>query len=427
MKRQRVVVTGVGLATPLGHSYAELGKAIRSGQSAGKRISLFDASPFESQIASEVTDFKLDELVDLSRWPQIPLGDRKTELGLVAAKRCVESAGFKTLPTDTGVAVGTGLSSLTYGELEQDWLPYLKNGRSLNEKSFGENHIKSGTEAPWRHMTDELPRLIAGRYALRGPTLSSFAACAASNHSIGYAFQMIRANGASRFIAGGADSMIHPLGMLSFVQLGALTTRNDSPERASRPFDKTRDGFLLGEGGVFIMLESLSEAQARGAFIFGEIIGFGSSTDAAAVTAPHPEGEGAMLAMKRAMNDCGITPREVDYINAHGTSTPLNDKTETLAIRRVCGELAENIPVSSTKSMHGHLIAAAGAIESVACLFAINNSFLPPTINFEHADPECDLDYVCNQAREAQLDIVLNNSFGFGGQNGCLVYKKYNP
>jgi 3-oxoacyl-[acyl-carrier-protein] synthase II len=267
---------------------------------------------------------------------------------------------------------------------------------------------------------------LASLFNAQGPNLNCLTACAASSQAIGEASEIIRRGDADAMLSGGAHSMIHPFGVTGFNLLTALSTRNDSPEKASRPFDRDRDGFVLGEGAGMLVLEELEHAKARGAHIYGEVVGYGSSADAFRITDIHPEGRGATMCMKMAIRDARLNPEEIDYINAHGTSTEVNDKVETMAIRQALAESAYKVPVSSIKSMMGHLIAAAGSVEAIVCLLTIRDGVLPPTVNYENPDPECDLDYVPNQAREARVRRALSNSFGFGGQNVSLVFSEFN-
>lgn len=327
----------------------------------------------------------------------------------------------------TAVHLGTGLSSASVRELEADLVPYTGGDGSFDDRAYGAQCLTGASTSPWRHLTDEANRLIFTALNVSGPTSSSFAACAASTHAIGRAYRDVAAGRVDRAVAGGMDSMVHPFGMISFMRLGALSTSNEDPATASRPFDKDRDGFLLGEGGVLLVLETPEAAAARGATPLVEVLGYGTSMDAHAVTAPHPEGRGAYLAMDRALRDAGIDASRVGYVNAHGTGTPLNDGTESRAVRDLWNAKgAAPPPISSTKSMTGHLIAAAGALEAVACVAALDRGFLPPSINIRTLDPLCDVPVVdAASAPDADLRVAMTNSFGFGGQNGSLILSRW--
>ncbi len=433
---RRVVITAASVVGPTARGYQAFAQALREGRSGGGPVTLFDASAFPTRIAAEVKDF--DEQAPFEAIASAAPGlndtgmrreDRKTALGLAAALDLKQAAGvddWASLPC--AVHLGTGLSSASVSELEADLLPFIDGRGNFDPQAYGKVALQTGSPSPWRHLTTEVNRLIMSAWGLRGPSTTNFAACAASTQAIGRAYRDVQAGRAERAIAGGMDSMIHPFGMISFMRLGALTTRNDSPLTASRPFDKHRDGFLIAEGAAMVLVESLEVAQARGAHILAEIIGYGTSLDAHAITAPHPQGRGAQFAMSRALKDAHIEAQQVGYINAHGTGTALNDGTESGAICAVWRERGlEPPPVSSTKSMTGHLIAAAGAIEAVACVAALEGSFLPPTINLQEQDPACEIDAVADgQGRPVEdLDVVMNNSFGFGGQNAALLLRRW--
>jgi 3-oxoacyl-[acyl-carrier-protein] synthase II len=412
-----------------------LARSLREGVSAGGPVTLYDASAFPTRVAAEVKGF--DEAQTLGEATRRAVGelgyvgelaqDRKTALGLAAALDLDAVAGVDWAERPCALHLGTGLSSATTEELEADLLPFVDARGGFDAAAYGASALSRPSPSPWRHLTDEANRLITRTLNLSGPSSSNFAACAASTQAIGRAVRDIQAGRVERAIAGGMDSMIHPFGMISFMRLGALTTRNDVPARASRPFDKERDGFLIGEGAVVLLLERLELAQARGATILAELVGYGTSLDAHNITAPHPEGLGAALAMARALRDAGLHARDIQYINAHGTGTPLNDSTESRAIARVWGEAGAALPpVSSTKSMTGHLIAAAGVLETAACVAALQGGFLPPSINIEHLDPACAVPVVdAPRGVEADLRCVMNNSFGFGGQNASLVLTRW--
>ncbi len=419
---RRVVVTGWGVASPLGTTRAEFGEALLAGRSAGATIRSFDASAFPSQIAAEVPAFDLARRCpDWALGDLAPSCDRKLELGLLAAWEALQQANLPPdLPLE-GLSLGTGLSSVLPAELEQELLPFLDAAGHFDHGAFAQRGLGLRWAAP-RHDPGRAVRLLATLTGAQGPRATHFAACAASAQALGHAASWVARGRAERVLAGGMDSMIHPLGLASFTLLGTLTTRNDAPHAASRPFDHGRDGFLVAEGAAMLVLESLDSARARGATPLMELLGCGTSLDAYQATAPHPEGRGAELAMRRALQDAGLTPADVGYVNAHGTGTELNDPVEIKAFRRVFGAAAERVPISSTKSMHGHLIGAAGALEACAVLVALQRQCLPPTINIEEQDPECPADVVPNVARPAALQVATSNSFGFAGQNACLVF-----
>ncbi len=433
---RRVVITAASAIGPTARGYDGFCEALLAGSSGGGPVTLFDASAFPTRVAAEVKGFDerepFEALAGLSVTPSALFErghlaeDRKTALGLAAIFDLVEAAGVD-LAGKCALHLGTGLSSASVLELEIDLAPFLDPRGNFDALAYGRTMASTPSPSPWRHLTSEVNRLACAALGLRGPSTTNFSACAASTQAIGRAYRDVQAGRADRAIAGGMDSMIHPFGMISFMRLGALTTLNEAPQSASRPFDRDRDGFLIGEGAAMLLLEPLEAAQARGATILAEIIGYGTSMDAHAATAPHPEGRGAVLAMQRALRDAAVEAGQIDYINTHGTGTPLNDSTETGAVKTLWALAgAEPPPVSSTKSMTGHLIAAAGAIEAVACVAALERGFLPPTINIENQDPACDLDVVdaaCGRA--ASPRIVMNNNFGFGGQNAALVMRRW--
>ncbi len=424
----RVVVTAVSVMSPIGSGFDRFSDALKKGVRGGNRIRAFDPSGFPTQIAAE-TDEDFSALK--ARLQDAPVAtdldvseDRKSAFGLSAGLACFEAAGRPEGPL--GIYLGTGLSSATQRELEIDLLPFVGENGNFDFERFGADFAGLNSPSPTRHLTKEVHRVLFGMIGRSGPSYSNFAACAASSQAIGRAFRHIRAGRLERAIAGGMDSMVHPFGMISFMRLGALSTRNETPQNASRPFDKEREGFLLAEGGAALMLESLGSAQRRGAPILAEITGYGTSIDAHMVTAPHPEGLGAAKAMERALADAALPASAVDYVNAHGTGTPLNDSTESAALRRVFSHLETMPHVSSTKSMTGHLVAAAGALETVACLAALRGGFVPPSVNIETLDPVCNVPvYAASEGMETSLDVVMNNSFGFGGQNSVLILKRY--
>jgi 3-oxoacyl-[acyl-carrier-protein] synthase II len=401
-------------------------KSLQEGGNGVDKITLFDASNFPTKFAAEVKNFRLaDYCKDADRFE---LAGRNVHFAVAAAMQAIKDSGVLDSsldPTQFGVYLGAG-------EGQQDFVVFMNmisQARTNGELDL-ERFTKAGIEQlnPKRELEQE-PNMPAGHLAnlfnAQGPNLNCLTACAASSQAIGEASEIIRRGDADVMLSGGAHSMIHPFGMTGFNLLTALSTRNSDPAHASRPFDKERDGFVLGEGAGMIVLEDLERAQKRRAHIYGEIVGYGSSADAYRITDIHPEGRGATACMKMAMRDAQINPEDLDYINAHGTSTAVNDRVETAAIKGACGPAAPTTPVSSIKSMMGHLIAAAGAVEAITCLLSIQDDVLPPTMNYKTSDPECDLDYIPNAARKAKVRRALSNSFGFGGQNISLVFAEY--
>jgi 3-oxoacyl-[acyl-carrier-protein] synthase II len=408
--KRRVVVTGLGVITPLGSNVSKTWEAICKGASGVGRITTFDAADFPCQIAGEVKDFHPEDFIERK---EIKKMDIFIQYALAAGSMAVEDAGLKIDEGNAdrvGVIVGAGIGGLN--TIEKYHSVLLQSGHRRISPFF-------------------IPMLIANlaagqismRFGARGPNSCVTTACAAGTHSIGDAFKIIQRGDADTMIAGGSESVITPLTIAGFANMRALSTRNDEPERASRPFEKDRDGFVMGEGAGIVVLEELESARARGARIYAEVIGYGMTADAYHMTAPDPEGHGVTNCMRMALRDAGITPDRVDYINAHGTSTPQGDLAETQAVKHVFGERAAMIAVSSTKSMTGHTLGAAGAIESAYTILAMRNGMIPPTINQDTADPECDLDYVPNRARPAKIRVALNNSFGFGGTNTTLAFR----
>ena len=412
MSKRRVVVTGRGVISPIGNNPDEFWTALVECRSGISRITAFDPSEFAAQIAGEIKDLDVTQYLDRK---EIKRMDRFCQLGLIAAGQAMAESGLDLEaedPTRIGVYASSGIGGLN--TIEKQHQIMLEKGPSRVSPLLVPMMI-----------INLFPGQIAMKFGLKGPNLSIVTACATSAHTIGEAVWGIRNGRADIIISGGAEASTTRLGLAGFCSMKALSTRNDAPEKASRPFDKERDGFIMSEGAGILVLEELEHARARRAKIYGEIIGYGCSSDAHHLTAPAPGGSGAAQCMRMAIDDAGISTDEIDYINAHGTSTPLNDKFETMAIKTVFGERAYKLPVSSTKSMHGHLLGAAGTVEAIACLQAIENNLIPATINYEVPDPECDLDYVPNQPREAEINIALSNSFGFGGQNGTLIVKRY--
>lgn len=412
MPYPRVVVTGVGAVTPVGNSANELWTSLVNGTSGVSRISVFDARRFDSQIAAEVKNF--DPLKAIP-----PKESRRMEkfcqLAVSAAKEAVTDAGLdmtKENPYDVGVLIGSGIGSLRI--VEETHSIYLEKG-------------------PEKFSPFMIPLLIINMASgwvsilmgMKGPNLAVATACATGTHSIGEAFRMIQHGQAKAMVAGGTESCITPLGIGGFCALKALSKRNDDPEGASRPFEKDRDGFVMGEGAGVVVLEELEHAKKRGASIYGELVGYGLNSDAYHMTAPSPDGDGAARCMQLALDDAGVNPKDVSYVNAHGTSTELNDKVETLAINKVFKEHAKKLQISSTKSMTGHTLGAAGGIEFVACCLSIRHQTLHPTINYKTPDPECNLDYVPNTARRTKVDVCVSNSLGFGGHNTSIVIRGF--
>ncbi len=425
--RRRVVITGIGWVTPLGAEIQGVWERLLRGESGVGYTTLFDASNFPTKISAEVRDW---DLTDVGENPaDWKYQGRHTHFAIGAAKKAVADSGIEAAkidPTRFGVYTGSGEGQQDFERFTQMMVAALQQGEPMDLGKFTRKGLE--TLHPIAELEQE-PNMPAGHLAslfnAQGPNVNCLTACAASSQAIGEAVEIIRRNEAEVMLAGGTHTMIHPFGVTGFNLLTALSTSNDQPTKASRPFDLQRDGFVLGEGSGMIILEALEHAQARGAKIYGEVVGYGSTADAFRITDTHPEGRGAISCMQMALADAGMTPQDIHYINAHGTSTQVNDRVETLAVKQVFGELACKVPVSSTKSMMGHLIAAAGASELIICLLAIRDGMLPPTINYENPDPDCDLDYVPNVARQARCDVALSNSFGFGGQNITLIVKRF--
>ena len=425
--RRRVVITGMGLVTPLGVRVEELWKNLMAGASGVGLTTVFDASRFPTKISAEVRNWDIaDEGQDAKHWQ---FCGRHTKFAAGAALQAMRDAGLeKGLPADParlGVYLGSGegqqdfdsFTSMMMAAISGDTLDVAKFTKLGLETLHPLSEVEQEPNMPAGH--------LAGMFNAQGPNLNCLTACAASSQAIGEAAELVRRGDADVMLSGGTHSMIHPFGVTGFNLLTALSTRNDEPARASRPFDNERDGFVLGEGAAMVVLEELEHAKRRGAKIHGELLGYGSTADAYRITDTHPEGRGAAACITMALKDAGLGTHDIHYINAHGTSTDVNDKVETLAIKKVFGEHAYKIPVSSTKSMMGHLIAAAGATELIVCLLAIRDGMLPPTINYENPDPNCDLDYVPNKSRPGKCDRALSNSFGFGGQNISLIVGRY--
>jgi len=411
--RRRVVITGVGAVTAFGDDKEVFWKSLCEGRSGVSYITSFDASNFEVQFASEVKNFAPEKWLSKKEARHL---DRFAQLALAAATIAVEDAGLDFDRVDryrAGVLVGSGIGGLW--EIETQHLQLIYKGPN-----------KVSPFMIPKLMVNAASGQISIKYGLRGPNSAVATACASGAHALGDAFRIIQHGQADIMISGGSESAITPMGVSGFAQMRALSRRNDDPPRASRPFDRDRDGFVMGEGAGIVVLEELEHARKRGANIYAEFLGYGMSGDGWHITAPDPEGEGGARAMENALRDAELAPEDVDYINAHGTSTPLNDAVETRSIKRVFGDYAKKVAVSSTKSMLGHLLGASGGVEMVVCALVVKHGIIPPTINYETPDPECDLDYVPNTAREADVSVAMSNSFGFGGHNACLVIGKLN-
>lgn len=412
--RPRVVITGMGAVSPLGNTAAESWASAIAGRSGVGPITQFDASDFPCRIAGEVKDFNPKDYMDFKEARRM---SRASQLAVAAASMAVSDASLPPTvpdPERTGVVIGTGMGGLDKAD---------ENLQVLRQKGVSRVNPFS--------LTSSLPNMPSHHVSLMaqtmGPISTVIAACATGTQAIGEAIEFIRRGAADMILAGGVEGLIHEGALAGFTAMRALSTNfNDCPERASRPFDLNRDGFILSEGAGVVVLERLDKALERGARIYAEVLGHASSSDAYHVAAPDPEGEGAVRAMRWAIEDAGIEPAEMDYINAHGSSTPINDQVETLAIKRLFGETAYEIAVSSTKSVMGHAMGGTGALEAIFCAYALHEGILPPTINYETPDPDCDLDYVPNVARKANIQVAMSNSFGLGGQNACLVLSRFN-
>lgn len=413
MSKRRVVITGIGVISPIGIGKENYWNALRNGVNGVEKITKFDVSKYTTQIAGEVKDFDATDYIEKKEAKRM---DRFTQFGVAASKMALEDSGINLDEIDRerlGVSLGSGVGGIETLERE---------------------HTKLTEKGPRRVSPFFIPMMIsnigAGHISMalgaKGPSVTTVSACASSNNAMGDAFKIIERGDADIMFTGGAEASITPISMAGFCTMKAMSTRNDDPKTASRPFDKDRDGFVMGEGSGIIVLEELEHAKKRGAKIYGEIVGYGMSCDAYHITAPAPEGEGAARAMRNAIKDAGIKPEDVDYINAHGTSTPYNDKFETMAIKTVFGDHAYKLSVNSTKSMTGHLLGAASSIEAIACLLAVKEDFIHPTINITNPDPELDLDYVPNVGKDKVVNYVVSNSLGFGGHNVAIVLKKYN-
>lgn len=412
MKR-RIVITGVGMITPLGTGTEKSWKGLIEGRSAIRKITHFDPEGYPCQIAAEVSDFEIDKFIDTKDQKKM---DRFIHLGLAAATLAMEDSGLEiteAIADRVGVIVGSGVGGLPAIERYEKIL--LEKGPKKVSPFFIPMTIINLTAGH-----------ISIRFGAKGPNSAVATACASGTHAIGDAFKLIQNDFADAMICGGTEAVITPLGIAGFTSMKALSTRNDEPEKSSRPFDRDRDGFVMGEGAGILVLEELEHAQNRGARIYAEIIGYGLNSDAYHITSPSQSGDGAARCMKAALKDANIHPEEVQYVNAHGTSTKYGDEIETTAIKSVFGDHAYKFCVSSTKSMIGHLLGASGGVEAVICVLSIKNKIVPPTINLDTPDEGCDLDYVPHKARALDLNIAMSNSFGFGGTNGCIIIRRFN-
>ncbi len=412
MNKKRVVITGMGIISPVGTGIEQFYNALKEGKSGIGLVTRFDTEGYDTKIAGEIKDFDPLQYIDRKEAKRM---DRYTQYAVAAAKMAIDHAKLDTNTIDQnhfGVCIGSGIGGMETLEAQHD---------VLREKG-------PGRISPF-FVPMMISNIAAGNISIafnaKGPNMTVVTACASATNAMGEAFKMIQRGDANVMITGGSEAAITPLAFAGFCAMKAMSTRNDDPTGASRPFDKDRDGFVMGEGAGILIFEELEHAIARGAVIYGEVVGYGATGDAHHITAPAPEGEGAFRSMDMAVKDAGIKPEELDYINAHGTSTDMNDKFETMAIKSLMGEHAKEVAISSTKSMTGHLLGAAGAVEAIACLMAINESIIPPTINYTTPDENCDLYYVPNKAIERNVEYALSNSLGFGGHNASIILKKY--
>ncbi|MDR0823228.1 MAG: beta-ketoacyl-ACP synthase II, partial [Endomicrobium sp.] len=404
---KRIVITGIGIVSPIGSTKDDFAANLKAGKSGISLIEHFDTAEFSTKIGGVIKDYNPEPYIEKKKIKKMA---RFSQLGCSAASMAIEDSKLDLTKEDLsriGVVTGTGMGGL--GVIEEEEQALLSRGPKKVSPFLIPMLI-----------ANMLPGEIAIKYGFNGPNYTTTSACSSSNHALGDAMKILRAGEADIMISGGSESVISPLGLAGFCSMKALSQRNDTPQTASRPFDKTRDGFVMGEGAGIVVLETLEHAQVRGANIYGELIGFGASDDAYHITAPDPEGKAAILAMEAAIKSAGISKDEVNYINAHGTSTSMNDKIETFAIKKVFGDMAYKIPVSSTKSMTGHLLGGAAGVELIAILLSMRDGFIPPTINYETPDPDCDLDYVPNKARIQQINCAISNSLGFGGHNSTI-------
>jgi len=409
---RRVVVTGIGAVTPIGSGKEGFWEGLKAGKNGIDRVTSFDVSGFRTQVAGEVRDFNPEEFMSPREAYRM---DRFAQFAVAAAKMALDDAGLDISSTNAervGVMMGCGVGGMH--TFEEQTAAFIKEGPRRVSPFFVPMMIANMASGQ-----------ISIAVGAKGPNITMTTACAAASHAIGEGFRSILYGEADVMIVGGTEASITPVGFAGFCALRAMSRRNEDPKRAMRPFDKERDGFVMGEGSGVLVLEGLEHAKERGARIYAEMAGYGLSADAYHIVEPRPDGEGAAQAMIMALKDAGIAPSEVDYINAHGTSTPYNDKYETVAIKKVFKDHAYKLAVSSTKSMTGHLLGAAGGVEAIACVLAIAEGVIPPTINYEVPDPECDLDYVPNVARRQEVRVAMSNSFGFGGHNAVHVFKRF--
>jgi 3-oxoacyl-[acyl-carrier-protein] synthase II len=424
----RVVITGMGWITPMGHSIDAVWKRLLDGESGISTTTIFDASTFPTTFSAEVKDYRLEDFVPNAK--ELENVGRNTRFALGACAQAWKMAGLDSAKLDldrVGIYLGSGEGSLDFDAYTAaalaSWQPETASINSVKWAQIAFERMQMMREL------EQEPNMPLSHIALmtgaRGPAMNCLTACAASTQAIGEATEILRRGDADVMIGGGAHSMIHPFGVTGFNRLTALSTLNENPVAASRPFDAQRGGFVLGEGAGMVILETLDHARKRGATILAEVVGYGSTADAFRITDQDPDGRGAIAAMHEALADAHLTPADVNYINAHGTGTKENDGNETTAIKSVFSTEAKNVPVSSIKSMMGHLIAAAGAVEMICCVLALRDQMIPPTTNLDHPDPECDLDYVPNKARAAKVDVAVSNSFGFGGQNDTIIVKRF--
>lgn len=412
MERRRVVITGLGAVTSIGFTAEDFWKSCLAGRSGIATITLFDATKFAVRIAGEINGFEPTDFIDKKEARRM---DKCVHFGIAASDMAIKDASLDMSKEDAdrvGTVIGSGIGGIGTFETQHEVL--LSRGPSRVSPFFVPMMI-----------IDMIPGMISMRHGLKGPNYAVVSACASAAHAMGISLRIIQDGEADVMVTGGSEAAVTPMTVAGFASMKALSTRNDDPPAASRPFDAERDGFVIGEGAGMLVFESLEHARKRGARILADVAGYGASGDAYHMTAPAPGGEGGVRSMKIALDDAGIPPEEVSYINAHGTSTPHNDKLETTAIKTVFGEAAPGIPISSTKSMVGHLLGAAGAVEMVATVLAMRDGKVHPTINLTNPDPECDLDYISEGARDLDVRVALSNSFGFGGHNATLVIKKY--
>jgi 3-oxoacyl-[acyl-carrier-protein] synthase II len=406
------MITGLGAVTPVGNDVPTMWRNLLAGQGGAGPITLFDAAAYNAKFACGVKDFDAGALIGKKDARRM---DRFTQLAVVAAQQALQDSALVVNTDNTariGVYIGSGIGGI--GTMEAELRQLIVKGPDRVSPFL----------VPMM-LPDTGSGQVAIQFGLRGPNMAIVTACASGNNAIGEATECIRRGAADVMVTGGAEAGVTPLAVAGFNSMTAISTRNDAPEIASRPFDKERDGFVIGEGAGMMVLEELGQALVRGAKIYGEVLGYGATADAYHITAPEENGAGAVRAMQAALQQAGLQPDQIDYINAHGTSTPLNDKSETQAIKTVLGEAAYRIPISSTKSMTGHLLGAGGAVEAVICARVLTDGMIPPTINYQHPDPACDLDYVPNTARSVAVNTIMSNSFGFGGHNAVLIFGRY--